>query len=156
MSTETKLNLDSETIEAIQDLIQANLDSASGFAESAKQIEDANLASLFNELATQRRDLAAALQLRVTFNDERPRLDGTWLGSLHQGWIKLRGLLNGGDAYAILCEAERGEDFIKHAYEDVLKKTAGSAMTSVLNDQYAIVKAGHDRVRDLRDHYKPR
>jgi len=62
--------------------------------------------------------------------------------------------LSGGDAYAVLAEAERGEDQIKHAYEDVLQETAGSAMNDVLQSQYAIVKAGHDKIRDLRDAHK--
>ncbi len=60
------------------------------------------------------------------------------------------------DAYVILCEAERGEDHIKHAYEDVLKETAGSPLNHVLPQQYSIVKSGHDKVRDLRDTFKRR
>lgn len=66
----------------------------------------------------------------------------------------MRSKLNSGDAYVILIEAERGEDHIKDAYEDVLKETAGSAMNDLLQSQYAKVKAGHDKVRDLRDAYK--
>ena len=63
-------------------------------------------------------------------------------------------VVTNGDAYVVLIEAERGEDHIKEAYEDVLKATAGSAMNDVLQAQYARVKAGHDKVRDLRDAYK--
>lgn len=66
----------------------------------------------------------------------------------------MRGELNGGDPYVILIEAERGEDHIKEAYEDVLKETAEDAVNDVLTAQYAIVKAGHDQVRDSRDAYK--
>ncbi|TWT39087.1 PA2169 family four-helix-bundle protein [Blastopirellula retiformator] len=58
------------------------------------------------------------------------------------------------DCYAILAEAEAGEDHIKHAYEDALKETAGSAMNDVLQKQYAQVKQGHDRIRDMRDAFK--
>jgi uncharacterized protein (TIGR02284 family) len=53
-----------------------------------------------------------------------------------------------------LAEAERGEDHIKRAYEDVLTETAGSPMNGVLQVQYSQVKAGHDKVRDLRDAMK--
>jgi uncharacterized protein (TIGR02284 family) len=53
----------------------------------------------------------------------------------------------------VLVEAERGEDQIKRAYEDALVRTAGSAMNDVLTRQYARVKSGHDRIRDLRDHF---
>lgn len=154
MTLETKLNLDDQTIEAIQDLIQANVDSADGLIEAAKDISDANVSSLFNELATQRRKLALELQQHVLLSGERPRSEGGLLASLRRTWLDLRAKLNGGDAYVILCEAERGEDHIKRAYEDVLKSTSGSAMNDVLSTQYAIVKAAHDRIRDLRDQYK--
>lgn len=156
MSTEVQLEFQPETITAIQDLIQANLDSASAFAEAAEQIEETNLSSLFRDLALQRRELAAALQLRISYNGQRPRLEGTWLGALQQAWIKLRGHLSSGDAYVVLCEAERAEDSIKRAYEDVLTHTLGGVMGTVLNNQYTIVKSSHDQIRQLRDQYKAR
>lgn len=154
MTTQTRLDLNEQTIEAVQDLIQANIDSADGFQEAAKQVEDSNIAALFTELEKERRRLTAELQVHVQLNGERPRTEGSWLASIHQTWIDLRAKLNSGDAHVLLCEAERGEDFIKHAYEDVLKRTAGSPMQDVLTTQHAIIKEGHDRVRDLRDHYK--
>lgn len=151
MTTETKHDLNEETIDAIQDLIQANLDSADGFTEAAKQIEHSNLAALFVELGQQRRALAETLQGHVRFNGERPRTDGSWLAAAHRTWLDLRAKIAGGDAKVILQEAERGEDYIKHAYEEALKNTAGSALNDVLLAQYAVVKKGHDRIRDLRD-----
>lgn len=48
-------------------------------------------------------------------------------------------------------EAERGENHIKEAYEEVLQETADSPMNELLLAQYAKVKAGHDTIRDLRD-----
>ncbi|NND96131.1 MAG: PA2169 family four-helix-bundle protein [Pirellulaceae bacterium] len=154
MSLETKKNLNEKTIEAIQDLIQANIDSSQGFTEAATEIEDATLAGLFTELGNQRRQNADVLQQHVQLTGERPRTDGSFLASMHRTWLDLRSKLSGGDSHVILSEAERGEDYIKGAYEDALKDTAGSAMNDVLMDQYTNVKAGHDRIRDLRDHYK--
>jgi uncharacterized protein (TIGR02284 family) len=60
----------------------------------------------------------------------------------------------GAGTHAMLSEAERGEDYIKGKYEEILKGTAGSAVTDVLNRQYRAVKIAHDRVRDLRDTYQ--
>ena len=57
----------------------------------------------------------------------------------------------GKDQHSILAECERGEDVIKNKYEDLIPKIAGSPVTSLLNQQYAQVKAAHDRIRDLRD-----
>ena len=154
MSLETKANLNEETVSTLQDLIQINIDSAKGFRESAEQIADVNLASLFQEMAKTRQGLAEDLKAHVQYSGERPREDGTFLASLHRTWLDLRAKLTGGDPTTILVDAEKGEDYIKAAYEDALKKTAGSAVNDVLTQQYAVVKSGHDRVRDLRDAYK--
>ncbi|MFI4877047.1 MAG: PA2169 family four-helix-bundle protein [Blastopirellula sp. JB062] len=154
MSMETKLSLSDTTINKLQKLIRANIDSYDGFRESADQIDDEKVAALFRQMAADRSTLAAELQDYVTWNDEEAAEDGSYAAAIHRTWIDIRGMISGGDAYAILAEAERGEDKIKSAYEDVLKETAGSAMNDILQKQYAQVKAGHDRVRDLRDAYK--
>ena len=154
MALETTANLNEETIEALQDLIQINIDSAKGFRESAEQVEDMNLAGLFREMASTREQLSEELKQHVQYSGERPRNDGTILASLHRTWLDIRAKVNGGDPTSVLIEAEKGEDYIKKAYEDTLKETAGSAVNDVLTQQYATVKAGHDRIRDLRDSYK--
>ena len=154
MSLETKETLNQSTIDGLQKLIRYNIDASDGFRESAEEIDDAGIATLFRELAGERTTIATELQQHVEWNGEDAVDDGSAMAAMHRAWLSVRGKLNGGDPYAILCEAERGEDYIKAAYEDVLKETAGSAMNSTLQHQYAKVKAGHDRVRDLRDSFK--
>ena len=153
MSVETKTDLNETTVAKLQKLIRANIDSYNGFHESAEEIEDAQLAVLFKELGDQRSAMAAQLQKFVGFNGKDAEDDGSVAAKTHRIWINIRSKLNGGDSHVILIEAERGEDHIKNAYEEVLKETAGSAMNDVLTDQYAAVKAGHDKVRALRDTY---
>ncbi|HUG66257.1 MAG TPA: PA2169 family four-helix-bundle protein [Pirellulaceae bacterium] len=154
MVLETKTTLNDKTIESLQKLIRANIDAYDGFREAADEIDDQSVAELFRDLAGERSALATELQECVEWNGEEAEDDGSVAASVHRAWINVRAKLNGGDAHVILIEAERGEDHIKHAYEDILKDTAGSAMNDVLQSQYARVKAGHDRVRDLRDAYK--
>jgi uncharacterized protein (TIGR02284 family) len=154
MSLETKSDLDESTIQGIQKLIRYNLDSATGFTEAAENIDNIEIANLFRTLGSERQELASELQSHVDFNGEQPVDSGSVIAAVHRAWIKVRGALNGGDALPILCEAEKGEDYIKAAYEEVLTETGGSAMNDVLSQQYAKVKAGHDRVRDLRDKMK--
>ncbi|WP_182869549.1 PA2169 family four-helix-bundle protein [Stieleria mannarensis] len=151
MSLETKMNLNDTTITKLQTLIQTNLDSYQGFHEAAEQIDHAELSTLFRNLGNERSALASELQQYVEFNGQQAREEGSVSAKMHRLWIGLRGKLNGGDPQVILNEAERGEDYIKQAYEDVLKETAGGAMNDVLTNQYAKVKAGHDQIRDLRD-----
>ncbi|MCA9130261.1 MAG: PA2169 family four-helix-bundle protein [Planctomycetales bacterium] len=151
MRLETKTDLNDTTIEKLQKLIRANIDSYNGFHESAEELSDAALANLFREIGDQRSAMASELQNFVEFNGEEAEEDGSVAAKVHRIWINIRGKINGGDPHVILIEAERGEDHIKEAYEDVLTETAGSAMNDVLTKQYAAVKAGHDKIRDLRD-----
>ncbi|WP_153557190.1 PA2169 family four-helix-bundle protein [Roseimaritima sediminicola] len=154
MSLETKNTLNENTLEKLQKLIRANIDSYDGFRESAEELKDERVAALFRELAAERSAMAAELQKHVEWNGKEAEDDGSVAASVHRTWINIRSKLNGGDTQVILNEAERGEDHIKNAYEEVLKETSGSAMNDVLQSQYASVKAGHDKVRDLRDAYK--
>lgn len=153
MTLETKTDLNETTVAKLQKLIRANIDSYNGFHESAEEIDDAKLKALFKEIGDQRSAMATQLQKFVEFNGEEAEDDGSVAAKTHRIWINIRSKINGGDPHVLLIEAERGEDHIKQAYEDVLKETAGSAMNDVLSDQYASVKAGHDKVRDLRDSY---
>lgn len=156
MTLETKHDLSETTVTKIQSLIRANIDSYDGFRESAEEIEDTAVACLFRELAAERSAMATELQSFVQWNGEEAAEEGTIAASVHRAWINVRSKLNSGDPHVILIEAERGEDHIKAAYEDTLKETAGSAMNDVLTRQYEKVKAGHDKVRDLRDACKNR
>lgn len=153
MAIETKLTLNESTVNKIQELTRVNIDSVKGFEEAAEQVEDLTVASVFRDLASERSQFATQLQEYVSLNAEEPTEEGSYLAALHRTWIDIRSAINGGDAHVILCEAERGEDQIKHAYEDALKETAGSAMNDVLTHQYKSVKAGHDRIKELRDTY---
>ena len=151
MSVTTTLELEDETLSALQDLAEINRDSVAGFNEAAETIESVKLAALFREIAVRRQGNAAALGRLLTLNDEESD-DGTSFASkLHRGWIDVKGAIVGKDQHSILAECERGENVIKKKYESLLPKVAGSPVTSLLNDQYAQVKMSHDRIRDLRE-----
>lgn len=154
MSLETKLDLRDQTVKKLQNIIRYNIDSYDGFKAAAEAVDDGDLKRLFVALAQERSEMAGTLQEYVEYNGHEAEDDGSTAATIHRMWLKVRGMFSGGDNYALLAEAERGEDHIKEAYEDVLKETAGSAMNDVLQHQYALVKTRHDQVRDLRDAYK--
>lgn len=153
MTMETKTTLKQDTIDALQDLIQINLDSRDGFRKAAEHTTVMTITEMFQDLASQRDQQAAELRTLVAANMEMPQETGSVSAAAHRIWIDLKAALGGGEA-AILNEAERGEDQIKEKYEELLKHTAGSAVNDILQRQYAAVKAAHDRVRDMRDAYK--
>lgn len=151
---ETIANLSDETVDHVKDLVRINQDSAEGFAEAADVVENADLKGLFSLMAGERQQFANELRSYVILNDEDGDISGSWKGMFHRWWLDLRGKLSGGDAYAVLAEAERGEDRIKQMYEEVIKDTTGNPINDVMHKQYAEIKKGHDQVRDLRDAVK--
>lgn len=153
MITETKNDLSEATLEKLHDLVRINIDSHQGLLDAAEAIEDERVAALFREVAGERSQFASELKTYVTWNEETAPTEQSFASKVHQCWMNCRAKLNGGDAHVVLIEAEYGEDQIKAAYEDSLKENPGSAMSEILHSQYAIVKKGHDQIRDLRDEY---
>jgi len=154
MSAETKYDLSNETIETLQDLIRMNIDSAKGFRESADLLDDSLLAEKLTAIANEREQQATVLQEYVTVNHDEPRREGSYAAALHRTWMNARAQFSSDNSYAVLAEAERGEDQIKAAYEDALKNNPGTAMNDVILNQYEQVKNDHDVIRDLRDALK--
>lgn len=151
MSIETPPTITKEVLDKLQTLIQANLDSFDGFKHAANKLEDPDHWTNMFELAFQRGLHAERLRKIVALCGEKPVESGSMMASAHRCWTDLKTAVTGGDAHAILAEAERGEDYIKGLYEDILKETAGEPTTKLLNEQYARVKEGHDLVRAMRD-----
>lgn len=154
MSVETKYDLKQETIETLQDLIRMNIDSAKGFREASDLLDDNLLAGKLTTIANEREQQASVLQEYVNVNHDEPRREGSYAAALHRTWMNARAQFTSDNSYAVMAEAERGEDQIKAAYEDALKKNPGTAMNDVIMKQYEQVKSAHDIVRDLRDALK--
>lgn len=148
---EAKHNLNDDTIKEVQNLIEINIDSGKGFSEAAKNIENSAVARYFRECGSRREGYATELQRYVAQSGAKPEDSGSIKGTMHRWWLDLRGTVQDGDEHAVLAEAERGEDAIKERYERVLKSTGGSALNSVIQHQYASVKADHDKIRAMRD-----
>lgn len=151
---ETITDLQDQTLKALHELVQITQDSGEGFNHAADAIENEFLSGLFRDMAQQRWAFSEQLRNYVEINGEDADTDGSWKAKFHRWWLDIRAKLTDGDAYTVLAEAERGEDEIKETYENLIKETTGSAVNDVLHQQYAEVKRGHDRIRDLRDAYK--
>ncbi len=140
-----------EATRKLDDLIDLNIDSSKGFEEAAERFDEPQLSSLFREHSAIRSRFAQELQAIVYANGERPSTSGTTLGTFHRWWLGLRGQIARGEEYAILAEAERGEDAIKHRYEEVLEDGLGDSISQIIARQYVSIKEAHDTVRDMRD-----
>lgn len=154
-TTQHTENLSDRTVDVLQQLARLNIDSAKGFEEVSEALGDGYVSQVCSQLSAEREQQARELSEYVQWSGEEPVTDGSYLAALHRAWLKCREFLSGNDPYAILKEAEYGEDQIKQAYLEAVDQTAGTAVHPLVLRQYTAVKTAHDRVRDMRDARKP-
>jgi uncharacterized protein (TIGR02284 family) len=135
-------------IRMLNDLIEATLDSADGYAEAAR--DSSRFAEMFAARSSERRTAAAVLQEKVAELGGTSPDDGTLLAAAHRLFVNLRQALGGGDI-AVVDEVERGEDHIKAKFDDAAKDSDISPATRAVIHQVAgSVQAGHDAMRQLK------
>ena len=154
MTVETYLKLDEWTLAKLQDLIQINLDSRDGLREAARNLNDKTVIELFQDIARDRENQAADLSRLVSTNGEVPQNTGSAIAAAHRVWIDVRSLLGGG-MQAMLSEAERGEAYINMKYEDAIKNCTNYAVSEILQNHYAAVKATYEAIRFMCEERMP-
>ncbi len=138
----------------LKTLIQTLHDGQEGFRHAAENVQDPNLKAVFNRFSLQRSKLAGELQSEaLALGVQDPQKEGTtFAGKLHRGWFDLKSAFISNDQYAILSEAERGEDVAVKAYQDALEQTNLPApLRSIIGSQAVQIKLTHDEIKLLRD-----
>lgn len=142
---------DDNTISTLNNLIETCKDGQEGFKQAAEGIQRSDVKSVFYELGQQRAKFAGELQSLVRELGGDPETTSSTVGALHRGWINIKSAITGQDDAAILNEAERGEDVAVNAYKKALEQNLPANVQTVVQEQSTQVKAGHDKVRNLRD-----
>jgi len=138
-------------VPAVNSVIGVCKDAEEGFRGAANAVNDTSLKALFQEYSAQRAQFANELRTAVTNVGGKAEHSSAVLGTLHHGWIALKGVLTGHSAHQILEETERGEDLSLSRYRDALSHDLPGELRSVLERQYQEVQAAHQRIKDLRD-----
>lgn len=154
MQTTTLESVDKNTLNNLNDLVEINLDSEKGFRETADNLKSDIYEKFFYEIADERRHQAEKLKGLISMHGGESAEEGSLKGQAHRWWTQLRDKVSDSPNYAVLAEAERGEDKILHLYQDVVDKTANMPVYDLVLKQKAQVKQRHDQVRDLRDRAK--
>jgi uncharacterized protein (TIGR02284 family) len=79
-----------------------------------------------------------------------PDTSGSSAAVVHRAWFEMKDDLGGGD-HTLLESVEQGEDRAKETYSDALETQLPAAIAQLVREQYASVKAAHDRIRTWRD-----
>ena len=147
--------MDDKITSQLNELIETSKDGENGFRKAAQDTKDAELVQVFSRGAERCAQGARELQDLVRSLGGDPDRTGSTAAALHRGWLNVKEAVTGRDDKAILEEVERGEDYAKARYRDVLQQQNLPAnVKAVVERQYQGVLANHDKVRNLRDRYR--
>lgn len=140
--------------EILNDLIEINNDRVNGYEKAVKETasEDADLRSLFTDLANDSRDYAAALRQLVYNTGEDPAEGTTARGKIYRVWMDIKAAITGQSRKAILASCEFGEDAAQRAYDSALEDPDlfGEART-LITEQKSKLRKSHDKIKMMRD-----
>jgi uncharacterized protein (TIGR02284 family) len=144
-----------QTAEVLNDLVEINNDRIRGYERAAKETEskDADLRSLFDDMAAQSRRFVSELSRYVQARGEEPA-DGTTIrGKIYRAWMDVKATFTGKDRKAILASCEFGEDAAQRAYRDALESDTeySAEVRQLIMEQKNVLKNSHDRIKALRD-----
>ncbi len=140
-----------EYVSAVNDVISICKDAEEGFRGAANAVENTTLKSMFEEYSGQRAGFARELQAAVREQGAEAATPAGVAGTLHRGWMALKGALTGHSEHQILEETERGEDLSKKRYQEALSKQMPAQIRTIVQRQYDQVLQAHDRIKSLRD-----
>lgn len=133
-------------LKQIRDLLHMNIDSRDGFAYAGKRLAEkhSSLSMRFHRYSQQRNDFLEKLKEIAEVNHEESNERGTIAASLHRTWMELRDELNEViDISAVIIEAQRGESYIKQAYETAIDTVIEPRLQSLLTHQYQSIKESY-------------
>ena len=143
-----------KTIEALNTLIQINNDRFESYDTAFIETQEQDLKTLFSQfmLTSQRckQELVNEVVRLGGIATESTRLTGKFF----RVWMDVKAAITGKNQKAILSSCEYGENIVLDTYQNVLKNEMqflSFVQQTMINGQYALIKADHDKVKRLHD-----
>jgi uncharacterized protein (TIGR02284 family) len=142
-----------EIIDSLNNLIQINNDRIQGYLTASQETEEGDLKAVFSEMMTASQECRRELVHEVSSLGGTPIEGTTVSGKLFRVWMDIKAAITSKDRKAILNSCEFGEDAAVNTYQKEMDGDAlkGSEQLSKVRDQYAKIKSGHDKIKQLRD-----
>lgn len=143
-----------KTIDVLNELITINNDRIEGYDTAAKETEEQDLKDLFAQFSATSQKCNEELKAEVNELGGTPA-EGTRIsGKFFRVWMDVKAALTGKDHKAILNSCEYGEDVAKNTYEKALEDDEdilNDEQITMLEEQYELLVADHDKVKAMRD-----
>jgi uncharacterized protein (TIGR02284 family) len=143
-----------KTIEVLNTLITITNDRIEGYETAAKETEEQDLKVLFAQFSSTSQKCKNDLVIEVTKLGGAPAEGTKTTGKFFRVWMDVKAALTGNDRKAILNSCEYGEDVAKETYEEALKNDSenlSGEQQTMIEAQYALLKADHDKVKSMRN-----
>ena len=135
----------------LERLIETCRDGETGYLHAASVVSDSELKGYFQQQSLERARFRVELTDAIARLGERaPDTSGSSAAVLHRAWFEVKDDFGGGD-HTLLESVESGEDSAKQSYETALEARLPAEIDELVRNQFASVKAAHDRVRNWRD-----
>ncbi|WP_295471237.1 PA2169 family four-helix-bundle protein [uncultured Pseudomonas sp.] len=148
-------DINKESINLLNDLIEVSKDGQKGFETSAEDLKNPEIKRFFQAHAADCATAVRELQAEVGALGGDPETSSSLSGTLHRAWVDLKSLVTGKSDEAILNEVERGEDNALKNYREALAKAQEKALpanvVSLIQKQLEGTQRNHDQVKALRD-----
>lgn len=142
-----------EIIDCLNNLVQINNDRIQGYLTASQETDQDDLKSVFSEMMTTSQECRRELVQEITKLGGTPVEGTTVSGKLYRVWMDIKAALSSKERKAILNSCEFGEDAAVKTYQTEMDSEAlkGSECSQLVREQYSKIKAGHDKIKQLRD-----
>jgi uncharacterized protein (TIGR02284 family) len=137
--------------DVLQKLIETCRDGETGYLHAAGLADDPELKNYLQQQSLERGRFRVALtEAEKKLGETEPDTSGSSAAVLHRAWFEMKDDVGGGD-HTLLESVEQGEDRAKETYASALETRLPAGIDPLVREQYASVKAAHDRIRTWRD-----
>jgi uncharacterized protein (TIGR02284 family) len=135
---------------SLNDLIEIARDGAEFYTEAAGKVGNAELASLFTQMAGHKREIVSGLTADVAAAGGDAADHGTMVGTMRQVYAKARAAM-GDTNYAYVAELEELEDRLLGAFKETVNDddTPAAAKAAALKFMPRVVEC-HDIMRNRK------
>lgn len=143
---------DDKALLVLNELLMVCKDAEQGYQAAADAVPVPELVELFEGYALQRGKFVVELQERIRDLRGTAAKTGSPMGALHRAWMGLKGAVDSNETHALLAECERADAMAAKVYGAALQDPDIDGQSrALIQRQYELVQAAHDRVRQLRD-----
>lgn len=134
----------------LSELIEALNDGSALFARATENSHDARHIALFQRIVRLKQIIAADLKAEVALNGGDPSIEGSWLGSIRQGYVELTAKLISNPQLGYIEALEAQEDRILGAFRDAASDVRRTRVRALAETYLPEIQQMHDSLRALQ------